>query len=403
MKEFYCNICKQQKDIDGFYKCNVTIGDIPFESVPFLKGCKTCIDINQIEWKIKLSLPKISSKNLEFCHTNHQLKEYSKKLNCQLEDLMLVSKAAKFLNIAPSGIERYIHFRVLKPIKIYPFPQCPAQFSYYLIKQDLESLKLKRISGEFFTKHNNQLPIPENTNYVFIHDKKPSQLLIYVDYSKSELPCPKCLTKRPRTEFADSSNKRGVYRYCNRCMTRDSRVRYKNLDPVKKRKLLQLHCECTKKYRKANRAKVNESRRIYMKNNPQARIKHHLRQRVAQYIKKLNISKTFSVSALLGCSTLELKTYLENKFQPGMNWDNHGPGFKLNDQNLPILDSTGNIIEEKQWHVDHIQPLSSFDLTDPTQRSIAAHYTNLQPLWAKQNLAKGANLNWNVDTHEITL
>jgi len=58
---------------------------------------------------------------------------------------------------------------------------------------------------------------------------------------------------------------------------------------------------------------------------------------------------------------------LESKFQPDMNWDNWA--------------SDG-------WHIDHIKPLASFDLTDREQLLIACHYTNLQPLWAKDNIAK---------------
>lgn len=69
----------------------------------------------------------------------------------------------------------------------------------------------------------------------------------------------------------------------------------------------------------------------------------------------------------LGCSTQDLKTYLEAKFLPGMSWDNHGT-----------------------WHIDHVQPLAKFDLTDPEQFKMACHYTNLQPLWAADNLSKGA-------------
>lgn len=76
-------------------------------------------------------------------------------------------------------------------------------------------------------------------------------------------------------------------------------------------------------------------------------------------------------SKYLGCSVEELKKHLESKFQPGMTWDNHGL---------------------HGWHIDHIKPLASFDLTDLEQVRQACHYTNLQPLWAKDNLRKGANV-----------
>lgn len=73
----------------------------------------------------------------------------------------------------------------------------------------------------------------------------------------------------------------------------------------------------------------------------------------------------------LGCSLQEFYDYLESKFLPGMTWQNYGL---------------------HGWHRDHIIPLTSFDLTDPEQVKLAAHYTNQQPLWARDNLVKGAKL-----------
>ena len=69
---------------------------------------------------------------------------------------------------------------------------------------------------------------------------------------------------------------------------------------------------------------------------------------------------------LLGCSIPELKIHLEKQFKNGMNWDNYG-----------------------KWHIDHIIPLSKFDLFNIKEQKKACYYTNLQPLWAKDNLKKG--------------
>lgn len=77
--------------------------------------------------------------------------------------------------------------------------------------------------------------------------------------------------------------------------------------------------------------------------------------------------KGASVIENLGCSVEDLRKHLESKFLPGMTWGNHG----ING-----------------WHIDHIEPLANFDLTDPEQVKIACRYTNLQPLWAKDNLTK---------------
>lgn len=72
-----------------------------------------------------------------------------------------------------------------------------------------------------------------------------------------------------------------------------------------------------------------------------------------------------SVTAALGCTYVELRSHIEAKFTEGMTWENAG-----------------------LWHIDHIRPLASFDLLDPSQFAVAAHYTNLQPLWAADNLRK---------------
>ena len=78
-----------------------------------------------------------------------------------------------------------------------------------------------------------------------------------------------------------------------------------------------------------------------------------------------NNSKSASVLTLIGCSIEELKEYLEQQFTEGMTWENYG-----------------------EWHVDHIRPCASFDLSIPEQQQECFHYTNLQPLWAKDNLQK---------------
>jgi len=97
------------------------------------------------------------------------------------------------------------------------------------------------------------------------------------------------------------------------------------------------------------------------------RLSCSLRSRLVHAIK--NNQKSGSAVRDLGCSIEELKSYLESKFQPGMTWENYGL---------------------YGWHIDHIQPLSKFDLGNPEQFKVACHYTNLQPLWAEENLKKGS-------------
>lgn len=139
---------------------------------------------------------------------------------------------------------------------------------------------------------------------------------------------------------------------------------------LKKRKIYrQLRKEENKKYGKEYRATHKkehaEKEKIRRNNNLDYRISSNLRTRLGIAIK--NNQKSGSAVKDLGCSIPELKTHLESKFQKGMSWENwsiYG------------------------WHIDHIKPLSSFNLSDKKEFLKACHYTNLQPLWAEENLKK---------------
>lgn len=122
-------------------------------------------------------------------------------------------------------------------------------------------------------------------------------------------------------------------------------------------------------YRKEKRTEINAWVKEYKRINPSYKLSCNLRNRLYAVLKG-NIKKS-SVIELLGCSVDELKVHLESKFQDGMSWENyttHG------------------------WHVDHIKPCASFDLTDFKQQKQCFHYTNLQPLWAKENHSKSDKL-----------
>lgn len=99
------------------------------------------------------------------------------------------------------------------------------------------------------------------------------------------------------------------------------------------------------------------------KNDIFFKLKRNLRIRLNRALKKN--WKSGSAVSDLGCSIDDFKKHLELQFQPGMTWENHG-----------------------EWHIDHIIPLSSFDLTNNEQLKIACNYENLQPLWARDNIIK---------------
>jgi hypothetical protein len=96
------------------------------------------------------------------------------------------------------------------------------------------------------------------------------------------------------------------------------------------------------------------------------KIKGNLSGRLADLINKKTLST--NTIKLLGCNKETFLNYIENQFTEGMTWENYGL---------------------KGWHVDHIIPLSSFDLLQEEEVIKACHYTNLQPLWWYDNLEKG--------------
>lgn len=120
----------------------------------------------------------------------------------------------------------------------------------------------------------------------------------------------------------------------------------------------------------ARAAKGKLATNKYFKNKYKTDINRRLSQAARSRINKaLNGSyKWHGTIESLGCSPDELKKHLEAQFTDGMNWDNYGL---------------------KGWHMDHIVPMDSFNLKDKQEYLKACHYTNLQPLWAEDNLSKG--------------
>lgn len=124
-------------------------------------------------------------------------------------------------------------------------------------------------------------------------------------------------------------------------------------------------------YLKKNRKKIAEQRRIWSKkeksNNEQFDIATRLRKRIHTMLRRRKAS--FRTMELLGCSLPNFMLHIQKQFKLGMNWNN---------RNL--------------WHIDHILPCASFDMTNDAHVRQCFHYTNMQPLWATENLSKSDKL-----------
>lgn len=110
---------------------------------------------------------------------------------------------------------------------------------------------------------------------------------------------------------------------------------------------------------------------LLTENDPVKYMMRLYRTRISIAFRKASSRKNTLTSSLLGCSGKELVEYISSKLEDGMSLSNYG-----------------------QWHLDHIIPIASFDITIPEQAKRCFHYTNLQPLWAEHNLSKHDRLDW---------
>ena len=163
--------------------------------------------------------------------------------------------------------------------------------------------------------------------------------------------CSKCKIEKPISEFNKNSNtKDNLTSYCKICNNQNNSKWIKN---------------------NRERRKIYENKKYA--NDISFKLAKNLRNRLRQALLQQVTNKNDKTEELLGISFAEFKKYIEFLMTPEITW--------------------------KSVHLDHIQPLSSFDLTDPEQLKEAAHYTNIQPLLKSDNLKKGSRLH----DHDIAI
>jgi hypothetical protein len=207
--------------------------------------------------------------------------------------------------------------------------------------------------------------------------------------------CSKCKKKRLTKFFSKRvASKDGLQKICKDCSKGRSKYYYAHNKDYYEKKYLQnkeLILNRNKEWNKQNKDKILKHKEKFKLNNltyyqeyarinqdklaKQRRIrenyrsktdilfklKKNYRNRIYDYYRGTNRSKRSE--EIIGLSWLEYKNYIESKFQEGMDWNNYG-----------------------EWHIDHIIPLSS--ASNQTELEKLFHYTNCQPLWAKDNLSK---------------
>lgn len=160
---------------------------------------------------------------------------------------------------------------------------------------------------------------------------------------------------------------------------------YKNIEKNRQRSLEYFHdneeaCRArSRKWRKDNREyRISYEIERYH-NDLQTKIKCVMAARMRHALKDQKMKKNDRTPELMGCSFNDLIKYIESKFLVNMSWENYGKYI---------------VGQPMTWHIDHIRPCASFDLSDTEQQKACFHYTNLQPLWAIDNIIKKDSINY---------
>jgi hypothetical protein len=167
--------------------------------------------------------------------------------------------------------------------------------------------------------------------------------------------CTECDKIKPATREFFYRQKNGKYKLASRCKM--CRYTEEIKERTKRRRVEQKRLD-DEVWRKIREPDLEEQRQL-------KRIINSCRRRMKSALS--GVSKSDSTKRLLGCTGVYLREYLKSQFTDGMSWENYGL---------------------YGWHIDHIRPCASFDLTNPVQQRKCFHYTNLQPLWAIDNLQK---------------
>jgi len=186
--------------------------------------------------------------------------------------------------------------------------------------------------------------------------------------------CPKCNIFKDLINFSkDKSTTSGYKCYCKDCC----KIIKNTYESQMVGNKICLKCTTLKSITSYYICKTNKDGRdskckkciqLYKKEKYHSNIEYKIGEICRKRLTKAlhGILKYESTLSLLGCSTEKLRIHLESQFTNGMSWENYG-----------------------EWHIDHIIPCSKFDLTIEENQKKCFHYTNLQPLWAKDNLSKG--------------
>lgn len=356
MKKRHCTYCNIEKELTEFYlKKNGLYGRNAV--------CKVCV-------KQKSELRKQRTKILR---KNNLLPDFKTCTKCKIkksssEFAQDINKLDGLYSSCKSCNEEYVRdYRINNPKKVAKSKKIAVakKVEYYAKYKNswyIDNKEDLNKRGKEYYQQNREKIREQSKDYRL--NQRAKKLEEYAKIKSKK--CKKCKKLKPRDNFRKS--KTGKYGLSNNCKSCQKKIQIERQE----RNIIR-----SKVYYEQNRetllAKGYEAKKKRLKNDPDFKLKELLSHRVRRAIHDQRGKKSAKTLELLGCSIEEARIHLEYQFREGMNWNNHG----ING-----------------WHIDHIIPCSSFDLTKKEEQNKCFHYTNLQPLWAEENLKKGNKKVW---------
>lgn len=187
----------------------------------------------------------------------------------------------------------------------------------------------------------------------------------FYEITVEEKKCSICMVIKPANNFdRNMRNLSGLVYDCKECRSKKTKQMYLANPEKYKEKSTKIYNQTKNTEAFKNKKREYQKRKM---SDPHYVLTRRLRNRLYYALQKKSWKKNTKFSEYIGCSLEELKIHLEKQFITGMSWENQG-----------------------EWHIDHIIPLDS--ATSEEELYKLCHFTNLQPMWAADNIKKGTKI-----------
>jgi len=371
-----CKCCLQKKDENCFHEIELSLADEVLRKKVIKEVCTDCLDLEDVS-------VCLSNSSIKYLINNKP--KYNKKMikNLMGDDydnyyygygqcVEALGEMGHELSISKMKdyTKRYIlqnGFYTREKININAF-ETGEQFGWIYPKKEFHKFWDLRINGKFRSVKKSKIRFgPDKLEYLldkgyYKKHKKENLFWVYVNTVDDYSFCDICGGKTKIEDFGKAVNNCWIWE-CGECRSKKNKEKYDNMSPEKKKEILKRVSEYSKT--EAGKQANNKHKRKKWKQDPQYRFSRNLRKSLSENLKANGWSKKTKTYEYIGLTKEEFVEHIESQFEKGMSWHNWG------------FDG---------WHLDHRLPLSAAKTEE--EAGMLWYYTNLQPMWGNENLAK---------------